>query len=76
MCPSPSRQQTHPWLTEYTAGQEARREYQFSEDNPLREVANPLEEGLRRLGEGDLPTAVLLFEAEVSWGEPGSSGED
>lgn len=52
----------HPWLAEY---EEREKQYQFSEENPLKDIANPMEEGLKKLREGDLPSAVLLFEAEV-----------
>ena len=55
------RDNAHPWLSDWEKPQE----YQFEQENPLRGVANPLEEGIKRLKEGDLPTAVLLFEAEV-----------
>ena len=58
------RQEDHLWLSEFDKLEE--KDYQFQADNPLRDVANPLEEGLNRLEEGDLPSAVLLFEAEVA----------
>ena len=37
----------------------------FVEDNPMKAVENPLEKGLEKLRIGDLPSAVLFFEAEV-----------
>ena len=58
------RQETHPWLSEFAELE--KKDYPFQADNPLRDVTNPLEEGLSRLKEGDLPSAVLLFEAEVT----------
>lgn len=40
-------------------------EYEFSRDNPHTEVDNPFEEGLKKLEAGDIPSAVLFFEAAV-----------
>jgi peroxin-5 len=53
----------HPWLAERTS--ELNQAYTFNETNPFREAINPLEEGKIRLREGDLPSAVLAFEAAV-----------
>lgn len=58
-----AQQEAHPWLTEFESPKPP--EYRFEEDNPLRDVQKPLEAGLGKLAEGDLPSAVLLFEAEV-----------
>lgn len=59
-----ARQEQHPWLSEYDGGAPPTA-YSFADENPLKDVTNPLEEGLRKLQSGDLPGAVLLFEAEV-----------
>jgi len=56
---------SHPWLQDFNTDYEPFKEYQFQESNPTVDVSNPLEEGKRRLKEGDIPSAVLLFEAAV-----------
>ena len=53
----------HPWLDEYDSFWN--KEYQFQKENPLKDYSNAYKEGLRRLKEGDLANAILLFEAAV-----------
>lgn len=52
-----------PWLEEFDSYYDPFKEYTFEKENPLKDHEDPLEEGKRKLAAGDLPSAVLLFEA-------------
>ncbi|CAG5136050.1 unnamed protein product, partial [Candidula unifasciata] len=54
----------HPWLTEYETSK-VFKDYQFDQENHLLDHESPFEEGKKRLAVGDIPNAVLLFEAAV-----------
>ncbi|XP_058791839.1 peroxisomal targeting signal 1 receptor [Phymastichus coffea] len=55
----------HAWISEYEDFYDPFKEYTFSKENPMSDMSNPLEEGKRSLEKGDLPSAVLCFEAAV-----------
>lgn len=60
---------SHPWTSEFTAFSEPFKEYKFHEDNPMKDMPNAFEEGKKRVAMGDLPGAVLCFEAAVKHDE-------
>lgn len=62
----------HPWLTEYETYYDPFKDYEFHETNPMKELPNALAEGKKRLEAGDLPSAVLCFEAAVQQDENNS----
>ncbi|XP_037085329.1 peroxisomal targeting signal 1 receptor-like [Pollicipes pollicipes] len=53
----------HPWLSSDNTDPFSLQEYRFEPDNGHTEDPDPLAEGQRRLAAGDLPGAVLCFEA-------------
>ncbi|KAM0726058.1 Peroxisomal targeting signal 1 receptor [Formica fusca] len=61
---------THPWVSEFdTYYDPFNKEYEFCETNPMKDLPNALAEGKKRLEAGDLPSAVLCFEAAVQQDE-------
>ena len=43
-------------------------EYEFAQENPYQNTEDAFQKGLEKLKEGDLPSAILYFEAAVSLG--------
>ncbi|GIY16582.1 peroxisomal targeting signal 1 receptor [Caerostris darwini] len=54
----------HPWLNDYERI-DPFKDYAYAKENPFIDHNEPFEEGLEMLKKGDLPSAVLLFEAAV-----------
>uniref|UniRef100_T1ISD1 Peroxisomal targeting signal 1 receptor n=1 Tax=Strigamia maritima TaxID=126957 RepID=T1ISD1_STRMM len=55
----------HPWLSDFKEVTNQLHEYKFEDNNPAIEHPSPFEAGLEKLKEGNLPSAILLFEAAV-----------
>ncbi|XP_058460342.1 peroxisomal targeting signal 1 receptor [Malaya genurostris] len=55
----------HPWLSDFSEFYDPFKEYKFDEENPMTNVENAFEKGKTFLVQGDIPSAVLCFEAAV-----------
>lgn len=59
----------HPWISQFDEFYEPFKSYEFDEKNPMKNLSGALEEGKKRLEEGNLPSAILCFEAAVQQDE-------
>lgn len=55
----------HPWLNELSDYYDPFKEYTYIKENPMMNIENALEKGKTFLKDGDIPSAVLCFEAAV-----------
>ncbi|XP_017777341.1 PREDICTED: peroxisomal targeting signal 1 receptor isoform X2 [Nicrophorus vespilloides] len=55
----------HPWISDFNDYYDTYKEYNFTEENPMFDILDPLSRGKDMLSKGDLPSAVLCFEAAV-----------
>lgn len=55
--------EAHPWLSDFSEIYDPFKEYKFAEENPMIDMENALEKGKAFLAQGDIPSAVLCFEA-------------
>lgn len=53
---------SNQWFSDYSRTQRSK-EYNFAEDNPMQNEANAFALGQEKLRQGDIPSAILYFEA-------------
>lgn len=70
---SPSSTEDHPWLGEYQDYYDPYKDYAFNDSNPMFDLNDALARGKELRTQGDLPAAVLCFEAAVK--KDGENGE-
>ena len=49
-----AEKESHDWAKEFSESYDPFQKYEFKEENPLRDQANPLEEGKKKLAQGRL----------------------